>query len=63
MQPIIHTTKRVDEFDGGWVLMTVPNKFTLTKSRVISNAILPGTTSGGTMKLIQDTMTNITLGK
>ena len=56
-------TKRVDEFDGGWVRIIVPNMLTKTKRSVISKVILPGTTSGGIIKLIHDTDTNIMLVK
>ena len=38
--------------------LTVLKMLTRTRKRVISKAILPGITSGGTTKLIQDTTTN-----
>ena len=47
----------VVEFEDGCFVMTVPNKFTKTNRRVISKVILPGITSGGIMKLIQDIAT------
>ena len=44
--------------------MIVVLKFlTRTRKRVTSRAILPGTTSGGMRKLVQDTTTKSPLGK
>ena len=40
------------------MMFTVLKMLTRTRKRVIRRAILPGITSGGTTKLIQDTTTN-----
>ena len=40
------------------MMLTVLKMLTRTRKRVIRRAILPGITSGGTTKLIQDTTTN-----
>ena len=40
------------------MLLTVLKMLTRTRKRVIRRAILPGITSGGTTKLIQETTTN-----
>ena len=42
----------------GVFVVTVLKMLTNTRKRVIKSAILPGITSGGTTKLIQDTTTN-----
>ena len=42
----------------GVLVVTVLKMLTNTRNRVIRSAILPGITSGGTTKLIQDTTTN-----
>ena len=42
----------------GVLVVTVLKMLTSTRNRVIRSAILPGITSGGTTKLIQDTTTN-----
>ena len=41
----------------GVFVVTLLKMFTSTRKRVISNAIRPGMTSGGTTKLIHDTTT------
>ena len=42
----------VKDFVLGVLVVILMNKFTRTKNKVISNPILPGTTSGGMTKLI-----------
>ena len=42
----------------GVLVVTVLKILTSTRKRVTSSAILPGMTSGGTTKLIQETTTN-----
>ena len=47
-----------DGVSDGRRLLTVLKMLTRTRKRVMSRAILPGITSGGTTKLIHDTTTN-----
>ena len=58
MQESIHISMAVRPSAFGVLVVTVLKMLTRTRNRVIRRAILPGMTSGGTTKLIQDTMTN-----
>ena len=60
MQVRIQIASALGEAAGG--LLIELNRLTRTKSRVINSPILPGITSGGIKKLIQDTKTKIVLG-
>ena len=60
---ISQISRAVGYLVGGFVWTTVPNKLTNTKRTVISTPSLPGTTSGGMRKLIQETVTNKKLGR
>ena len=63
MHAIIHDEIAVIPSTLGEIFVIVLKIWVSTRNSVTSNAILPGTTSGGITKLTQDTTTNNPLGK
>ena len=63
LQAIIQDDMAVIPSTFGDTFVIVLKMLVSTRKRVTSNAILPGTTSGGMTKLTQDTATNKPLGR